>query len=113
MSDIAAFYAWQPPHIPEGYTLQLRLEPGNWGDHGYCFACIVGRSDKEPDQIPVIVVHAWSDSPDEAQFYAYKRAAYFIEHGYLPPAIQMGRIEDRLNPQEFNGRQIIPQYDYE
>lgn len=95
MNDLVHFYKWQPEAVGDEWTIDLQFVTGpNWGNAGYCCAAIVGRADGPVDQIPHLRVHAWSDSPDEAQYWAWKRAAYYLKFRKVPPPSLIGMIED-------------------
>lgn len=105
------YYEWEP-HVSDEWTIDLQFVTGaNWGNAGYCCAAIIGRADGEVDQIPRIRVHAWSDSPDEAQYHAFKRAAYYLEFGKLPPPALVGMLDEASGAviELGGGMQLVPE----
>lgn len=84
------YLKWQPEIDHAQYTIDLRPMDGNWGDYGYAFVCIIGRAEGEAEQIPKFSGSAWSKSPQEAQYHAFKQAAYLLAFNTLPPPHEDG-----------------------
>lgn len=111
VGTISHYFAWQPTIDHEKYTIDLRPMDGHWHDSGVAIVCIIGLADAGAEQIPKFSGAAWSTSPAEAQYYAFKQAAYLLTFGTLPPPIEVGpftEYEDRINGRsEYN---IRPEY---
>lgn len=111
---IRHYFEWQPTIDREQFTVDLRPMDGNWGDSGYAFVCIIGRNNGETEQLPLYSASAWSTSASEAQYYAFKQAAYYIAFNTIPPSPEVGSItevEERMTGVQ--DLRIVPEYDRE
>ena len=93
------YFEWQPQIDHSEYTIDLRPLDGHWGEAGFAFACIIGRAEGGAEQIPKFSASYWSNSPIEAQYHAFKQAAYLLTFGTLPQPIEAGAVsgvEDKV-----------------
>lgn len=93
MTEQAPTYqTWIPEPITEReLTLDFQMMRSETND---CWCvCIVSRfrqpknrleQDEAAALVPILSVNAWGLSPQDAQYEAYKQAAYYLHYGLLP-----------------------------